>query len=339
MKKYTLVLCSILLCILIASSLLFWYRDMFLRRSDTSKDENVEIQDKNKEFQNGNNALINGDSTWAIEHFEKSKDWLTSASGLAIIDFNIASARFEQDRNNGVASYSDLANNELYPRRTRALALHRAYLMYRRYNDESLLRTLAEKNNIVWTNTEEVKYKYMLKSYWLYPLPGSSIFLMKVELSNVTSKEDAELVVSRYKESIEAGISAMKERSWELVEATSAMLGYNNVLGSLFVKYALGSREILEKNYKELIQFDQERNFTTNKQYTFLYYWDFLAQIGDYRSAVSILQLLASESLDRSLIEALPKSKEFTSLSKIPSDLINNPDISKIINEIGSANK
>lgn len=129
------------------------------------------------------------------------------------MDFNIASAKFEQDRNSGVASYADLAKDERYPKRTRALAMQRAYLMYRRFNDENLLRTLAEKNDIEWTNSEDVKHKYMQKSYDVYPLPGSSIFLLKKELSATSKKEDAEKILSRYKNPIEDGISAMKETS------------------------------------------------------------------------------------------------------------------------------
>ena len=82
--------------------------------------------------------------------------------------------------------------------------------MYRRFNDESILRTLAEKNNITWTDTEDVKYQYMQKSYDLYPLPGSSVFLMKRELSATENKEDANKILTRYKDPIEQGISDMK---------------------------------------------------------------------------------------------------------------------------------
>ena len=85
--------------------------------------------------------------------------------------------------------------------------------MYRRFNDESILRTLAEKNNITWTDTEDVKYQYMQKSYDLYPLPGSSVFLMKRELSAAEKKEDANKILTRYKDSIEQGISDMKQTS------------------------------------------------------------------------------------------------------------------------------
>jgi hypothetical protein len=85
--------------------------------------------------------------------------------------------------------------------------------MYRRYNDETILRTIAEKTSIPWTNVEDVKYEYMQKSYDLYPLPGSSVFLMRRELSLAETKENAESIRDRYKTSIEQGIDEMRKSS------------------------------------------------------------------------------------------------------------------------------
>ena len=117
------------------------------------------------------------------------------------------------------------------------------------------------------------------------------------------------------------------------------MLSYANVLGTLHIRFGIGERNDVETQYKELIQFDQEKNFTTNKQYTFLYYADFLASLEDYTGSLDVLRILTTEPLDRSLIEALPKSKEFTSLSKIPHENIDNLAIAQIIEGIGSSYK
>jgi hypothetical protein len=129
----------------------------------------------------------------------------------------------------------------------------------------------------------------------------------------------------------------MRKSSWELVEATSAMLSYTNILGSLYTRFGIGERNDIETRYKDLIQFDQEKNFTTNKQYAFLYYADFLAGLGDPTSALSILQMLWSETLDRALIESLPRSNEYKNLKKIPKENIQNSEIIKIIDGIWSA--
>lgn len=121
----------------------------------------------------------------------------------------------------------------------------------------------------------------MKKSYEIYPLPGSALFLMQTEINDVDNRDDALLVYKKYQIKIDRGILEMKNTQGELTEATSAMLSRAQRIGNLYRDYAISSREEVESLYKDLIQFDQDKKLTTNKQYSLVYYANFLADIGD----------------------------------------------------------
>ena len=167
---------------------------------------------------------------------------------------------------------------------------------------------------IVWTSVDQVKRDYMQQSYNLYPMAGPAIYLMRDELSKVDNRWDALNIYNRYKPQIDLSIDEMRQYSGESAELTSAMLWMNKILARLYIDYAFSTRTDVEKGYKALIQFDQEKWFTINKQYTLVYYADFLAEINDIDGAQKVIQILLEDGLDRSLIESLPKTKDLTAL-------------------------
>ncbi len=272
------------------------------------------LQNTNPLFWQAIGLSENKDYTWALNLLGKAKNMATSHNERAIVDFNIASSRFALNRLDGVRSYTDLAKNPAYEARVRALSLQRIYLMYRKYWDVEVLRTAIEAMGIVWISEDQATLEYMKKAYALYPLPGSTLFLMQQELGSVRSKSAAEAIYQKYKLVIDAGILEMQQHAWELTEATSAMLLRAKILGELHREYAMGSRRDIEQLYKNLIQFDQEKWLTVNKQYTLVYYANFLADINDVVAAQNTIKILLEEGLDPALNEWLPKAKELSAL-------------------------
>lgn len=143
----------------------------------------------------------------------------------------------------------------------------------------------------------------MKKAYEIYPLPGSALLLMQSELNSINNRNDALAVYKKYKINIDRGISEMQKTQGELTEATSAMLYRAQKVGNLYRDYAISSREEVESLYKDLIQFDQDRKLTINKQYALVYYANFLADIGDNTAAESILSILLADRLEAALVE------------------------------------
>lgn len=143
----------------------------------------------------------------------------------------------------------------------------------------------------------------MNRAYDIYPLPGSALFLMQIAINDVNNRDDALIVYKKYKINIDRGISEMQKTQGELTEATSAMLSRAQRIGNLYRDYAISSREEVESLYKDLIQFDQDKKLTTNKQYALVYYANFLADIGDNAAAESILSILLADRLEAALVE------------------------------------
>lgn len=259
----------------------------------------------------------NKDYTGAIALLVMTKDQTASPVEKSIFDFNIAANTFSLDRISGARTFMDLAKNPSYPPRTRALAMQRIYLMYRSYNDESILQSIASEMSIPWTSPDEVILEYMKRANLLYPLPGSAIYLLKNELTTITTKEQAEMALAKYKTDIDANIILMQDHPGELVEVTSAMLWRANIMAQLYRDYDIGTKGEVEMLYRDLIQFDQTKWLAINKQYTLLYYANFLADTWDREWAEKTLQILLTDWLHPNLVESLPKYREFTGLKNM----------------------
>ncbi len=192
--------------------------------------------------------------------------------------------------------------------------MQRIYLKYIKYNDRTILQKLADGMDINTISRPEIRLEYMKKAYELYPLPGSSIFLMQNGISSIDNKNDALVIFNKYRTNIDLGIQEMLTYTWELSEVTSAMLSRAQAYSNLYRDYAISSREEVETLYKDLIQFDQEKWFKINKQYTLVYYANFLADINDIDGAQRIINILLEDWLESSLNESLPKTKDLTAL-------------------------
>lgn len=283
-------------------------------KTATWADRFLTLQSTNPLFSQAVDLSKNQDYTWALALLEKAKNVAKSNNERAIIDFNIASNTFALNRMDGARSYTDLAKNPAYEARVRALSMQRIYLMYRKYWDADILRAATEAMGIVWISEDQSTREYMKKAYELYPLPGSTLFLMQQELGDVSSKSDAEAIYQKYKLVIDTGILAMQKSAWELTEATSAMLLRARIFGDLHKDYAIISRGDIEQLYKTLIQFDQEKWLIVNKQYTLVYYANFLADINDVVAAQNIITILLQSDLNPALKEWLPKAKDLSAL-------------------------
>ncbi|MBC7498350.1 hypothetical protein H7170_01780 [Candidatus Gracilibacteria bacterium] len=277
-------------------------------------DKFLSIQDANPLFAEAIKLSRNQDFTGSLDILNKIKQTSTSIDEKSIVDFNISINKFFLDRIEGTLSYIDLSKETSYPPRIRALALQRIYLMYRKYNDTTILRKAVDSLGIVWISEDQAKLEYMKKAYEIYPLPGSALLLMQSELNSINNRNDALAVYKKYKINIDRGISEMQKTQGELTEATSAMLYRAQKVGNLYRDYAISSREEVESLYKDLIQFDQDRKLTINKQYALVYYANFLADIGDNTAAESILSILLADRLEAALVEGLPKTKDLTAL-------------------------
>ena len=256
----------------------------------------------------------NRDFSGSILLLEEAKKVARWTWELAIIDFNISDNQFSIDRLSWTESFIAFIKNLDYSPRIRALAMQRIYLKYIKYNDRTILQKLADGMEIKAISRPEIRLEYMKKAYELYPLPGSSIFLMQKEISSVDNKNDALIIFDKYRENIDLGIKDMLTYTWELSEVTSAMLSQAQAFGNLYRDYAISSREEVETLYKDLIQFDQEKWLKINKQYALVYYADFLSNINDIDAAQKVLKILLEDWLEPSLNESLPKTKDLTGL-------------------------
>jgi hypothetical protein len=192
--------------------------------------------------------------------------------------------------------------------------------------------------NIPWTSSEEVALEYTKRAYEIYPLPGFWIKILATEIKNMQDSATILETFNKYKKDIDAGISFMQWNPGELTEATSSMLSRANLMAKLHIEHTLFVRSEIEKLYKDLIQFDQERWVTVNKQYTLLYYANFLAAATDDASAQKVIDILIHDGLEGALTEALPKynPQEFSALKAMKWEL--NYDTKKLIEFIWSKN-
>lgn len=285
------------------------------------------LKEKNLDVSNAITLWYNKNYTGAIEVLEKVKLTIDSPKDLSVLDYIISDNRFALDRIDWVMSYIALAKNINYPARTRALAMQKAYLMYKKYNDANILTTIINGMDISWTNSGQVIVDYMNISHNLYPLPNSGIFLMNKDISLATKKEDIYAIYIKHITEIENAITSMQKYSGELTEVTSAMLSLTNIKASLYRKYELISRSEVERDYKKLVQFDQEKQMYINQQYALLYYANFLASIEDFDAAQNILTILLEKSLYPALVESIPKYRDFPyikSMTGVTDEKINN---------------
>lgn len=272
------------------------------------------IANTNPLFLDATRLAENKDFTGSIALLQEARKTARWSWELAIIDFNISDNTFSLDRLEWTEDFIKLIQNTDYSPRIRALAMQRIYLKYIKFNDRKILYKLAEWLNIQSESRPEIRLKYMKKAYDLYPLPSSSLFLMQNEISAVDNKTDALTIFDKYITNINLGIQEMLNYPWELSETTSAMLSRAQAFGNLYRDYAISSREEVEKLYRDLIQFDQEKWLKINKQYALVYYANFLAEINEPNEAQKIIKILLEDWLESSLIESLPKTKDLTAL-------------------------
>ncbi len=274
-----------------------------------------ELKASNPQFQDAVKMSENKEYSGAIDLLKKTKEAVTSSGEKAIIDFNISSNNFALDRLAGVKSFLELAKNEQNPVRTRALAMQRIFLMYKKYNDESVLRAIAQEMWIEWTTPEAVELAYVKAGYALFPFPSFAVYLMYEDVKKAKDKDEALKIYQKYKSEIDPGIKLQQSFPGEQAEVTSTMLSMVNMQARLHTEYDKSvSREEVEASYRALVEYDQKKWLTTNKQWTLLYYGEFLAKIGDVENAEKTLLILITDWLESSLLEALPKSKVFLSI-------------------------
>ena len=298
----------------------------------------VEIQSSNSSFAEGAEAAMRGDYEAALALFEKSKKESATEREKGIIDFNIADTRFKIDRISGIEDFITLSKNENYERRTRALAMVRAYLMYLKYNDQTILIKLANEYGIPWTTGGEVINTYMKQVYELYPFAYPAISMLRHDLFSVKTKEEALALYSPFAPQINEDIEKMKQNIGEATEVTSTMLLRAKLFSSLHLRFNAVSKEEVEKSFEDLINYSQTKNLRVNIQYALLTYADFEGGAKDYQKAVQVLNILLSGPLDSAVTEALSK----TATSTYPyllsvSENTESKDIKEFIAGIGSA--
>lgn len=282
-------------------------------------DEFVHLKEVNPEFAQANILSLNGDYTGAIEQYQKAKTSTATPEENAVIDFGIASTRFSLDRSQGTRDFLILAHNEAYPKRTRALALARIDLLSRKYNDTTILHSLATELQIPWTNQTDFNYAYAKKIYDLYPLPTAAYSIMHIGMSRAPNEEEAKKIYDLQLPIIENGIEKMRHNPWELTEATSTLLGLANAKAMVVLKwYTFVSTGSVESAYEDLIQFDQEKKLDINQQYTFLAYANYLAGEHEYSRVAVVLSKLFEWGLSPIFTESLPKTTLYPYLKAMP---------------------
>ncbi|MDB5259780.1 MAG: hypothetical protein JWN37_11 [Candidatus Nomurabacteria bacterium] len=264
------------------------------------------LQIANKDFSIGVQKATNGDFAGALESFKKSKEVAKTDSQLAIIDFNIADSSFNIDRSVGINNFIQLSKNPTYPARTRGLAMIRAYLMYAKFHDQNLLKQIATENNIIWTTEKEVIYTYMNQIYNLYPFAFPAIYIVQGKLDSINDKSEAINTYNQYSAAIIKNISEMKLNSGEGTETTSSMLNHVILQSRLNIEFNALPIDQVEKSYEDLINYDQQTNNRSNKQYTLTAYANFESGIKNFSKAENVIKLLLAEDLHPALKESLP---------------------------------
>ncbi len=268
------------------------------------------LKANNELYKAGVDASLAGDKVKALELLEKSKIAETSTSAKGVIDFTIATVNFDLDRNKGIDGLVDLSENAQYSNRVRALAMMRSYLLYRAYNDISLLRNIASSSDIVWTNSDAVTLAYMKKITDLHPFAYPLLKIMSYELDAMENKGDkleAERLYNKYKLTISKNIEEMKKSEGERTELTSTWLANANMLGRLHMDYGIGQRAEVENEHRSLIEYDRLYMFKVNENYTLLSYANFLSGMKDYTSAEKAILEIVANGVAPAVSEALPK--------------------------------
>lgn len=279
----------------------------------TEVDGYAETLSSNPLFAKGVGAVIEGNYQVALDSFEESKKNAVSEREKGIIDFNIADARFNLDRPSGIDDFIALSKNENYEKRTRAMAMLRAYLMYSKYNDPNILLKLALAYDIPWEDRRLVVNSYMEKIYDIYPLAYPVIVKIQYEVRSAsTTKEQALAAYTPFAQTISSDIEDMKKNTGEGTGLTSTMLAKANLLSSLYLRFGAVTKEEVEKAYEDLINYDQSKNLKVNMQFALLAYSNFASGAKDYAKADSIINILASSPLEASVIEALSKTSTTT---------------------------
>lgn len=282
-------------------------------------DEFIRLKAVNPDFAQADILSINGDLTGAIEQYRKAKTRNTTTEENAVIDFGVAGADFMLDRSQGIRDFVALAQDESYPKRTRALALARIDLLSRKYNDDTILQSLATALQIPWTNKTNFTYAYAKKVYDIYPLSTAAYSIMHIGMSRAPNEEETKKIYDMYLSTVEKGIENMKLHPWELTEATSTMLGLANAKAMVVLKwYTFVSTGSVESAYEELIQYDQEKKLDINQQYTFLSYANYLAGEHEYSRVSGVLSKLFEWGLNPLFAESLPKATLYPYLKTMP---------------------
>lgn len=251
----------------------------------------------------------------ALTSFEKARLLATDNQELSIIDFAIADTKFNIVRNDGIESFNAVAKNPAYPERTRALAMIRAFLLYFKYEDQAMLGQLANAHDIPWTIPEEVTYQYMRKVSDLYPFALARIWMLDYELNQIVEAPVAKQMYGVNRDSILQNIDDLKKWSGERMELTSTMSAHARLLSRLSVQYDAIPVTDVQAAFESLIDYGNTHGLTTNKQYTLLYYANFLSGAGEFDKAVLMIEMILKEGLDPAVAEALPR---FDSQVRLP---------------------
>lgn len=310
-----------------------------LDEDENYKDQYTALQAQFPEFKQGVLKMTEWSYTGAIDLFNEVSPKLSNNIQKSILDFNIAQSQYEIDRKVGGELFVTLSKNESYPKRTRALALQRAYLLYVKYNDPLILKQIIDWYGKKAWNIQDASTQIMQMQYTLNPHVGSALYIASqlIQAVPIDKPEMAKRIYYQYNPSILKGIKFTKNNPGELTEATSAMLGRANLIANLYIRFKIIPRTEVEAAYKELIEFDQENWLPVNQQYALLYYADFLAEIKDATAVIWIMAKITKQNLQTALLEALPRSQEFLNLKAIPLGTIDSAS-QELVDYIGSAN-
>jgi hypothetical protein len=297
-----------------------------------------QLRDKNKPYRQGLELARQGDLEEAVRMLTESRALATNVDEKAVIDFTIAGASFDLKRSTGIENFIALAKNESYKERTRALAMVRGYLLYAKYNDPDVLMQLATAFGIPWTIPEVVINDYMKMVLDLHPFAFARIKVIDFELNSISDSLVAEQLYRVHKDSILADISELKKSSGEGTELTSTMLAHAGLLDRLALQYEAVPISEVEAAYQQLIDFGNARGFVVNKQYSLLYYANFLAGASEYEKATAMVELLLKEGANPALTEALPRFDRWSEMPHLETlmSTTTNTDVAAFIETIGA---
>lgn len=273
---------------------------------EETKDPLVQLQQNNKPYAEAMRQIKAGDLDSALANLKKSKELVSTPRDNANIDFAIADVLLNLNRSEGIDAYSALALNTSYTERTRALAILRAYLMYKKFNQVSMLQQIAQNHSINWTIPEQVTYEIMKQANDLHSFPYAQVKMLDFELNTVTDTLVAQQLFRQQEPLILERLDQQKAYIGESTELTSGMLAYANLLSRLFLEFSAVAPEKAQTAYEDLIDYDNARNITVNKQYALLSYANFLAGDSQIEKATSVIKILLDETLTPALAESLP---------------------------------